>query len=194
MGILQGMIAAEQPAFVLMVGDVTQGNLLTRAGGYWFDDGNTRLIAISDPYTHGAGGPWADWCANVGAVMSEARGDPAIRFIVTFGHRPVYSSGNCPPGDPLTLRGYLDALGGRVRQVRARSVRGTSRAVIDAFSLIDPRPWSRPRIRRRRASGSNPWRLAAGAGPGARRARRARALIRCDSGLPGRRPGSTSYA
>ena len=42
--------------------------------------------------------------------MDAAESDPAITFIVTFGHRPSYSSGNYAPGD-LTLRGYLDALG-----------------------------------------------------------------------------------
>jgi hypothetical protein len=30
--------------------------------------------------------------------MDEAQGDPAIRFIVTFGHRPAFSSGY-HPGD-----------------------------------------------------------------------------------------------
>ena len=77
---------------------------------YWFDYGNTRFIAIPDPYTRGSSGPWADWYARVGPIMDQAQSDPAITFIVTFGHRPSYSSGNYSPGD-LTLRGYLDGLG-----------------------------------------------------------------------------------
>ncbi|HEY6866541.1 MAG TPA: T9SS type A sorting domain-containing protein, partial [Candidatus Eisenbacteria bacterium] len=77
---------------------------------YWFDYGNTRFIAIPDPYTYGAGGPWANWNTKVGPIMDQAQADPAIHFIVTFGHRPTYSSGNYAPGD-LTLRAYLDALG-----------------------------------------------------------------------------------
>ena len=76
---------------------------------YWFDYGNTRFIAIPDPYTYGASGPWADWNAKVGPIMDQAQSDSAIAFIVTFGHRPTYSSGNYSPGD-LTLRAYLDAL------------------------------------------------------------------------------------
>ena len=77
---------------------------------YWFDYGNTRFIAIPDPYTYGGGSPWADWNSRVGAIMDQAESDPAITFVVTFGHRPTYSSGNYAPGD-LTLRAYLDALG-----------------------------------------------------------------------------------
>src|SRR5947208_151391 len=41
--------------------------------------------------------------------MDAAQTDPAIRFIVTFGHRPAYSSGH-HEGDS-TLKGHLDALG-----------------------------------------------------------------------------------
>lgn len=177
MGILQSMIAAEHPDFVMMVGDLTYGNVLTQADvdrhyndvmtwsqdiacmpiwgnhewdkttddlrnykgrfdlpnphtsptapdsaevsgaappygqdWYWFDYGNARFIAIPDPYTYGASGPWADWNSRVGAIMDDAQQNPAIAFIVTFGHRPSYSSGNYTPGD-LTLRAYLDALG-----------------------------------------------------------------------------------
>jgi hypothetical protein len=77
---------------------------------YWFDYGNTRFISIPDPYTYGSGGPWADWYTKVGPIMNQAQSDPAIAFIVTFGHRPSYTSGNYTPGDP-TLRSYLDGLG-----------------------------------------------------------------------------------
>jgi hypothetical protein len=177
MGVVQGMIAGEAPDFVLMVGDLTYGNILTPADidrhfndvmpwsqdaaympiwgnhewedatddlrnykgrfdipnahasptapdsaevsgaqppygedWYWFDYGNTRFIAIPDPYTYGPAGPWANWYANVATVMAQAQSDPSIAFIVTFGHRPAYTSGNYSPGD-LTLRAYLDALG-----------------------------------------------------------------------------------
>ena len=77
---------------------------------YWFDYGNTRFIAIPDPYTYGPSGPWADWNTNVGPIMNQAQSDTAITFIVTFGHRPSYSSGNYSSGD-LTLRAYLNGLG-----------------------------------------------------------------------------------
>jgi hypothetical protein len=74
---------------------------------YWFDYGAVRFIAYPEPYS----GAWADWAAKAGTLMDEAQADPNIRFIVTFGHRPAYSSGY-HPGD-ATLRGYLDALGDR---------------------------------------------------------------------------------
>ncbi len=76
----------------------------------WFDYGHTRFIAIPDPYTYGGGGPWADWYAKAGPIMDAAESDAAITFVVTFGHRPTYSSGFYAPGD-LSLRAYLDALG-----------------------------------------------------------------------------------
>src|SRR3990167_6052901 len=41
--------------------------------------------------------------------MFSPRAPPAITFIVTFGHRPAYSSGHHPGSS--TLKGYLDALG-----------------------------------------------------------------------------------
>jgi hypothetical protein len=182
MGVMQGMIATLQPRFVLMVGDLTYGNILPAgriddhfndvmpwsqdaaympawgnhewdkvtddlrnykgrfalpnaqasphapdsadvAGAlppygedwYWFDYGNARFISIPDPYTYGAGGPWAAWTSAAGALMDQAESDPAIAYIVTFGHRPSYCSGFYTPGDP-ELRADLDALGAAHRK------------------------------------------------------------------------------
>ena len=72
---------------------------------YWFDYGNVRFIAYPEPWS----GAWSDWRTKAGTIMDAAQSDPAIKFIVTFGHRPAYSSGH-HPGD-ATLKGYLDALG-----------------------------------------------------------------------------------
>ena len=72
---------------------------------YWFDAGNTRFIAYPEPFS----GAWADWNTKAKAIMDAAQSDPAIRFIVTYGHRPAYSSGH-HPGDG-TLKSYMDALG-----------------------------------------------------------------------------------
>ena len=72
---------------------------------YWFDAGNVRFIAYPEPYS----GAWSDWNTKARTLMDAAQADPAIRFIVTFGHRPAYSSGH-HPGD-ATLKSYLDALG-----------------------------------------------------------------------------------
>jgi len=72
---------------------------------YWFDYGNVRFIAFPEPWS----GAWSDWRTKATAVMDSAQSDPAIKFIVTFGHRPALSSGH-HPGD-ATLKSYMDGLG-----------------------------------------------------------------------------------
>ena len=42
--------------------------------------------------------------------MDQAQADPAIEFIVTFGHRPAYSSGTTTRATPRS-RSFIDALG-----------------------------------------------------------------------------------
>jgi hypothetical protein len=64
-----------------------------------------RFIAYPEPYS----GALADWNTHAKTLMDQAQSNPAIKYIVTLGHRPAYSSGH-HPGDP-TLKGYLDALG-----------------------------------------------------------------------------------
>jgi hypothetical protein len=72
---------------------------------YWFDYGNARFIAYPEPWS----GAWSDWNTRARALMDAAQSDPAIRFIVTFGHRPAYSSGN--HAGESSLRTILDGLG-----------------------------------------------------------------------------------
>jgi len=57
----------------------------------WFDAGGIRFISYPEPYTSGT---WSDWQSKANAIMAAAQADPTIRFIVTFGHRPAYSTGN----------------------------------------------------------------------------------------------------
>lgn len=57
---------------------------------YWFDYGNVRFIALPEPWS----GAWADWADHAAPLMEEAEADSAIAFIVTFVHRPAYSSGH----------------------------------------------------------------------------------------------------
>jgi hypothetical protein len=59
---------------------------------YWFDYGCVRFIGIPEPYL----GAWTDWASKVVPIMDAAQADPAIKFIVTFGHRPAYSTGYHP--------------------------------------------------------------------------------------------------
>jgi len=72
---------------------------------YWFDHGNVRFIAYPEPFS----GALDDWYPRARVLMQEAQSDPAIQFVVTFGHRPAYSSGRHPGEERLT--GYLDLLG-----------------------------------------------------------------------------------
>lgn len=72
---------------------------------YWFDYGNVRFIAFPEPYS----GAWGDWATRADAVMASAQSDPAITFIVTFGHRPAWSSGADHGGDSQ-LAGYMATL------------------------------------------------------------------------------------
>jgi len=69
---------------------------------YWFDYGNARFITYPEPYS----GAWSDWVTKVDAVMAAAQTDPAIAFIITYGHRPPWSSGADHGGDG-TLAGYM---------------------------------------------------------------------------------------
>ncbi len=75
---------------------------------YWFDYGNARFIAIPEPYS----GAWSDWRTQADGIMAAAQADPAIAFIVTFGHRPSWSSGSDHGGD-ATLAGYQATLRGK---------------------------------------------------------------------------------
>ena len=73
---------------------------------YWFDYGNVRFINYPEPWTSAS---LPDWNSKAITLMDQAQADPAIRFIVTFGHRPAYSSGFHPSEIPLQTT--LNALG-----------------------------------------------------------------------------------
>lgn len=72
---------------------------------HWFDYGNARFITLPEPWT----GAWADWNTKAGALMAQAQANSNIKFIVTFVHRPAYSSGHYS-GSPA-LKNMLDKLG-----------------------------------------------------------------------------------
>jgi hypothetical protein len=74
---------------------------------YWFDAGNTRFIAYPEPFT----GAWTAWRTAATSLMDQAEANPAIHFIVTFGHRPAYSSGYHV--GTASLKAILDSLGQR---------------------------------------------------------------------------------
>src|SRR3989440_11676732 len=72
----------------------------------WFDAGGVRFIAYPEPYTSAT---WPDWQAHASDLMSADQTDPGGNYIVTYGHRPAYSTG-FHPGD-ATLAGILNSLG-----------------------------------------------------------------------------------
>ncbi len=71
----------------------------------WFDYGNVRFIAYPEPYS----GAFLDWYTKANTLMDAAQADPNITFIVTYGHRPAYSSGHHP--GLKDLQGYIGRLG-----------------------------------------------------------------------------------
>jgi hypothetical protein len=74
----------------------------------WFDAGGVRFISYPEPYTDAA---WSDWHGKAARLMAAAQRDPRIHFVVTFGHRPAYSTGH-HPGDK-SLASIMDDLGDR---------------------------------------------------------------------------------
>jgi PKD repeat protein len=72
----------------------------------WFDAGGVRFIAYPEPYSEVT---WTDWKSKADPIMAAAQSNPGIRYVVTFGHRPAYSSG-AHPGS-ATLAGILNGLG-----------------------------------------------------------------------------------
>ena len=74
----------------------------------WFDAGGVRFISYPEPYAHAT---WDDWQSKAGPLMASAQANPRIHFIVTFGHRPAYSSGY--HSGESALASILDAFGDR---------------------------------------------------------------------------------
>ena len=72
----------------------------------WFDAGGVRFVSYPEPYDDGT---WADWRVRASRIMAAAEADKRIEFIVTFGHRPAYSTG-FHRGDP-ELASILDRFG-----------------------------------------------------------------------------------
>ena len=56
----------------------------------WFDAGGVRFISYPEPY---ANTTWSTWQTVVDPIFAEAQNDPSIHFIVTYGHRPAFSTG-----------------------------------------------------------------------------------------------------
>jgi hypothetical protein len=75
---------------------------------YWFDHGAVRVITYPEPY---AAETWPAWAKAAEPLFAEAEGNDALKFVITAGHRPAYSSG--VRGGVPALRGLLDGFGKR---------------------------------------------------------------------------------
>ena len=73
----------------------------------WFDAGGVRFISYPEPY---ASNTWSGWQTAVDSIMAAAQADSSIRYIVTYGHRPAYSTGfhAGDPGLASVLNGFGD--------------------------------------------------------------------------------------
>jgi parallel beta-helix repeat protein len=74
----------------------------------WFDAGAVRFIAYPEPYSSST---FASWSQQADPIFQAAQNDQSIKFIVTFGHRPAYSTG-FHEGD-TNLAGVLNTFGDR---------------------------------------------------------------------------------
>jgi Calcineurin-like phosphoesterase len=74
----------------------------------WFDAAGVRFISYPEPYTRAT---WTDWQSKADRLMAAAQRDRRIHFIVTYGHRPAYSTGY--HSGESTLASILDAFGDR---------------------------------------------------------------------------------
>ena len=100
---LQGPIRPAQPSDLF---DGPGARVLRQDWG-WFDAGGVRFISYPEPYTPTT---WTEWQSKVDPIMAQAQADPSIRYIVTFGHRPAYSTGFHPGDSSLAaiLNGFGD--------------------------------------------------------------------------------------
>ncbi|HEY4393849.1 MAG TPA: metallophosphoesterase, partial [Polyangia bacterium] len=78
---------------------------------WWVDLGEVRFIIYPEPYTHDT---WVDWAQRAEPLFAGAEADARIKFVITAGHRPAYSSGH-HGGDPQ-LRAILDGFGKRYKK------------------------------------------------------------------------------
>jgi Calcineurin-like phosphoesterase len=74
----------------------------------WFDAGPVRFISYPEPYSSAT---WQQWRSAADALMAAAQRNQRIRFIVTFGHRPAYSTGH--HHGESALAAILDGFGDR---------------------------------------------------------------------------------
>ncbi|WP_331529226.1 PKD domain-containing protein [Nocardioides sp.] len=113
----------------------------------WFDAGPVRFIAYPEPWT----GAWADWQSKANTLMAQAQNDPAIRYIITYGHRPAYSTGyhtgeaqlaTILDGFGATYNKYVLNINGHSHDYeRFQPIQGVTHVTVGAPSSLEL-PWS----------------------------------------------------
>ncbi|MEO5690881.1 MAG: fibronectin type III domain-containing protein [Candidatus Saccharimonadales bacterium] len=70
----------------------------------WFHTGNVLFISYPEPWAESL----ADWKSKADVLMASAQNDPSTDFIVTYGHRPAYTTNTLGP--TLKVRDAVNAL------------------------------------------------------------------------------------
>lgn len=73
----------------------------------WFTAGRVLFVSYPEP----APGAIEDWYTQVAALMTKAQADPAVEFVITYGHYPLLSSTDWQP--PPGYQAAFAALGDR---------------------------------------------------------------------------------
>ena len=113
----------------------------------WFDAGPVRFIAYPEPWT----GALADWQSKANTLMNQAQNDPSVKYVITYGHRPAYSTGYHPGEAQLAniLDGFGNAYSKYVLNVNGHShdyerfqpIQGVTHVTVGAPSSVEA-PWS----------------------------------------------------
>jgi parallel beta-helix repeat protein len=113
----------------------------------WFDAGPVRFIAYPEPWT----GAWSDWQSKAGPLMRQAQDDPNIKYIVTYGHRPAYSTGYHPGESQIAsiLDGFGQSYSKYVLNINGHShdyerfqpIQGVTHVTVGAPSSLET-PWT----------------------------------------------------
>lgn len=77
----------------------------------WFDAGGIRFIS----YPEAEPQAMVDWQQKAGVIMADAQRKPTIDFIVTYGHKPAYTSQSMPR---RAITAAIDALGDKYGRTR----------------------------------------------------------------------------
>ncbi|WP_157557651.1 PKD domain-containing protein, partial [Intrasporangium oryzae] len=118
----------------------------------WFDSGPVRFISYPEPWT----GAWSDWQSKAGPLMRQAQDDPTIKYIVTYGHRPAYSTGYHAGEAQLAsiLGGFGDSYSKYVLNINGHShdyerfqpIQGVTHVTVGAPSSLE-QPWTSTDVR-----------------------------------------------